>query len=49
MKTNTFTVQAPTQRRHQMLFDQDLPFRGRVEKSKTLHNRKVKHKKQYQE
>jgi stalled ribosome alternative rescue factor ArfA len=32
-------------RRHQALFDNNLPFRGKVEKSKMTYTRKQKHKK----
>jgi stalled ribosome alternative rescue factor ArfA len=43
MKPISFTLQAPRQRRHQALFDSDLPFRGRVEQPKTVYKRKPKH------
>jgi stalled ribosome alternative rescue factor ArfA len=43
MKPISFVLQAPRQRRHQALFDQDLPFRGRVERAKTVYTRKAKH------
>lgn len=44
MKPISFTLQAPRQRRHQALFDQDLPFRGRVERPKTEYKRQPKHR-----
>ena len=46
MKPIQFKIQAPTQRRHRALFDQDLPFRGRVEQPKTVYQRQPKHRKQ---
>jgi hypothetical protein len=46
MKPISFVLQPPRQRRHQALFDQDLPFRGRVERAKTEYRRKPKHRKQ---
>jgi hypothetical protein len=49
MKPISFVLQPPRQRRHQALFDQDLPFRGRAEKSRISYNRKVKHKQREQE
>lgn len=44
MKPIHFTIQAPKERRHQALFDNNLPFRGRVEQPKTVYKRKPKHK-----
>jgi stalled ribosome alternative rescue factor ArfA len=49
MKPISFVLQPLRQRRHQALFDSDLPFRGRVEQPKTVYKRKPKHKKQEQE
>ena len=37
------------ERRHRALFDADLPFRGRVEKPKTVYQRQPKHRKQEQQ
>jgi stalled ribosome alternative rescue factor ArfA len=41
-----FKIQAPPQRRHRALFDQSLPFRGRVEQPKTQYQRQPKHRNQ---
>jgi stalled ribosome alternative rescue factor ArfA len=43
MKPIHFTVPAAKPRRHQALFDQDLPFRARVERAKTEYRRRPKH------
>jgi stalled ribosome alternative rescue factor ArfA len=43
MKPIQFTLPPVKQRAHRALFDRDLPFRGRVEKSKTEYRRKPKH------
>lgn len=43
MKPIHFTLPAPKERRHQALFDRDLPFRGRVEQPKTVYRRRPKH------
>jgi len=43
MKTIQFTLPPVKQRAHRALFDQDLPFRGRVERPKTDYRRKPKH------
>lgn len=44
MKSSSFVVvPAPRQRRHRALFDQDLPFRGRSERSKIAYQRRNKH------
>ena len=43
MKTLHFTLPPVKERRHRALFDQNLPFRGRVEKSKTQYRRRPKH------
>ena len=43
MKTLSFTLPAVKERRHRVLFDRDLPFRGRVERPKTEYKRKPKH------
>ena len=44
MKPIQFTLPPVKQRHHRALFDEDLPFRGRVERPKTQYNRKVKHR-----
>ena len=44
MKPIHFVLQAPKERRHRALFNDDLPFRGRVEKPKTVYRRQPKHK-----
>ena len=49
MKPIHFTIQAPKERRHRALFDQDLPFRGRVERPKTEYRRRPKHKNREQQ
>jgi stalled ribosome alternative rescue factor ArfA len=49
MKPIHFTIQAPKERRHRALFDEDLPFRGRVEQPKTAYKRKPKHKNRLEE
>jgi len=41
----TFMTTAPKHRAHRALFDNDLPFKPKVVKSKTLYKRKQKHKK----
>ena len=42
----SFRIQQPKQRVHRMLFDDNLPFKARVEKSKkNEYKRKPKHKK----
>ena len=46
MKPIQFKLQPPKERRHRALFDEDLPFRPRVERPKTEYRRKHKHKKQ---
>jgi len=43
MKPLQFKIEPVKQRRHRALFDNDLPFRGRVQKSRTVYNRKSKH------
>lgn len=43
MKVIQFKIQPPTERRHRVLFDRDLPFRGRVERPKTVYCRRPKH------
>ena len=43
MKPMHFTVPQTPQRRHRALFDANLPFRGRVEQSKTKYRRRDKH------
>ena len=43
MKPIHFVVPPVQERRHQALFDRDLPFRGRVEKPKTVYRRRPKH------
>lgn len=49
MKPIHFTVPQTPQRRHRALFDANLPFRGRVEQSKTQYRRKPKHRNREQE
>lgn len=44
MKPIQFTLTAPKKRAHRALFDQALPFRGRVERPKTDYRRKPKHR-----
>ena len=44
MKPISFKISAPRARRHRALFDQDLPFRGRVEQPKTVYQRRPKHR-----
>ena len=44
MKPLQFTLKPVRERRHRALFDQDLPFRGRVERPKTEYRRKPKHR-----
>ena len=44
MKPLQFTLQPVRQRRHRALFDQELPFRGRVEQPKNQYRRKPKHR-----
>jgi len=43
MKPIHFTLPPVRERRHQALFDSDLPFRARVEQPKTVYKRKPKH------
>lgn len=45
MKAIQFKIQPPKERRHRALFDQDLPFRARVERPKTEYRRRPKHTK----
>jgi stalled ribosome alternative rescue factor ArfA len=49
MKPIHFTLPPVKERRHRALFDQDLPFRGRVERPKTEYQRRPKHKNREQE
>lgn len=42
-KQDTLRFQLPKGRMHRALFDQDLPFRHRVEKSPKAYQRKPKH------
>jgi stalled ribosome alternative rescue factor ArfA len=49
MKPIHFTLPPVKERRHQALFDNDLPFRGRVERPKTVYKRKPKHKNRVEE
>ena len=44
MKPIHFALPPVRERRHRALFDEDLPFRGRVERPKTLYRRQPKHK-----
>lgn len=44
MKPITFVLQMPRLRRRAVeLYARDTPFKGRVEKSKIVYNRKIKH------
>jgi len=42
-KKDTIRLELPKRRAHRALFDQDLPFRHRVEKSPKAYQRKPKH------
>lgn len=45
MKTLSFTIQLPKQRRRAVeLYSRDTPFRQKIERPKTVYNRKVKHR-----
>lgn len=44
MKPIHFSLPPVRERRHRVLFDHDLPFRGRVERPKTQYRRQPKHK-----
>lgn len=44
MKLMHFTLPPAKPRRHRVLFDRDLPFRGRVERPKTEYRRQPKHR-----
>lgn len=44
MKPIQFKLAPVRQRRHRALFDQELPFRPRVERPKTDYQRKPKHR-----
>jgi hypothetical protein len=46
MKPIHFVIPAVKSRNHRVLFDRDLPFRGRKEDPKTIYRRKPKHSKQ---
>ena len=46
MKPIHFTLLAPKERRHQALFDRDLPFRPRTEQNRVLYQRHTKHRAQ---
>ena len=48
MKPIHFSLPLVKERRHRVLFDRDLPFRGRVERPKTEYRRKPKHRNQEQ-
>ena len=45
MKPVSFVIQLPPvrERRHRVLFDQNLPFRGRREQPKTVYQRRPRH------
>jgi hypothetical protein len=44
MKTLSFTIQLPRQRRRAVeLYSRDTPFKPKVERNKTVYNRKSKH------
>jgi len=49
MKHSTFTVPATPNRRHRALFDSELPFRGRKEKSRVRYQRRDKHRGRHSE
>ena len=49
MKVIHFSLPPVKQRRHRALFDDDLPFRHRVEKPKTQYKRKPKHRNKEEE
>lgn len=45
MKTLTFTVELPRRRRRAVeLYGRDTPFRPKQEQSRTVYNRKIKHR-----
>ena len=44
MKPIQFKLAPVKPRRHRALFDEELPFRGRVERPKTEYRRKPKHR-----
>ena len=44
MKPIQFKLPPVRERRHRALFDQALPFRGRVEQPKTVYQRQPKHR-----
>lgn len=44
MKHSNFTVPTGPRRKHRALFDNDLPFRGRRERSRTEYQRRAKHR-----
>jgi len=45
MKTHTFVVQVPRQRRRALeLFSRDTPFRARTQRDQTTYTRKTKHR-----
>ena len=44
MKPIHFSLPPVKERRHRALFNDDLPFRGRVERPKTEYRRKPKHR-----
>jgi hypothetical protein len=45
-QTLSFIISAPKARAHRVLFDRDLPFRARVEKTPKQYQRKPKHRNQ---
>ncbi len=44
-KQISFRIEAPKRRSHRALFDRELPFHPRVEKSSKLYQRQPKHRK----
>ena len=49
MKPIHFVLAPVRERRHRVLFDQDLPFRHRREQPKTVYQRRAKHPQREQE
>ena len=45
----SFLIKAPKRRAHQALFDNDLPFRGRLEKTIKEYKRNSKHRNRKEE
>jgi hypothetical protein len=49
MQPIQFVIPPVRPRRHRALFDNDLPFRGRVQRPKTVYQRRPKHRHQEQQ